>query len=113
MKLGELLNPWAAIREARGEAERLRALLIQHRNEIRQVSRELSFAIFDRDTARLAAIEAGPLLEELAAIKRRRSEAISRGNRTRGRRRRGGLLPAPINDIADAPAPNLRTELTG
>jgi hypothetical protein len=47
------------------------------------------------------------MLEELAAIKRSRSETAARGNRTRGRRRRGGFLPAPINDFAGAPASHL------
>jgi hypothetical protein len=118
--LRDILNPWAAIREAREKARfefrranELERVTLGQRSRIDQLYRDLSFIRSERDTARETALEAIPFLEELAAIKHRRSEAISRGNRTRARRRRGGLLPAPINDIADAPAPHVRTELTG
>ncbi|WBO23965.1 hypothetical protein [Sphingomonas abietis] len=49
---------------------------------------------------------------ELHAITRTRSRAVAQGNRTRAQRRRGALLPEPINEFAGQSA-DLRTEHTG
>jgi hypothetical protein len=85
------LNPWAAVVEARHEAERF----FDHAAALTRENRAMRAE-----------------LEEARVERARRSASVSRGNRTRALRRRGALLPAPINDFAGHEA-DPRTSITG
>ncbi len=87
-RLLDLLNPWAATREARHHAERLAGVVLTQRNDIECLHRDVSIALHERNTAR----------GEVNALRAAKSAAVARGNRTRALRRRGDLLLAPINE---------------
>jgi hypothetical protein len=92
-------NPWAATRQARGEAERLLSVVLEQRNHIEALERNLSFVMTERNTA----------WEKLA----RRSAGVSRGNRTRALRRNGALSPAFSSDVNTGPVAEPRINQTG
>jgi hypothetical protein len=90
------LWPWAALAEARATAERV----VAANQRLRAANVEFERAVNEMRVERDAA------WAKLA----RRSAGVSRGNRTRALRARGGLLPAPINEPAMAVP---RNQLTG
>jgi hypothetical protein len=90
------LWPWTALAEARATAERVVAANQRLRGANVEMQRLVDELRVERDAA----------WAKLA----RRSAGVSRGNRTRALRARGGLLPAPINEPASAAS---RNQLTG
>jgi hypothetical protein len=118
MRLSDIFNPWAALTEARGLAElwrgradayTLNIIGLRAANEALQTAHDDHLAAIvelQRANSELR-VERDTAWAKLG----KRSAGISRGNRTRALRRRGGLLPAPINDMTDAPASHLRIEL--
>jgi len=110
-------NPWAAVREARAHAESLQTKVTELREERTGLKKVISGYRVREDRLQLTVSNQGErihsLSDEMASAlaernvaqealltrKRRRSAAISKGNRTKALRRRGALVPVHTQEI--------------